>query len=65
MRAPIRPRPTTPPITPPTIAGILVVEPPWLPAELEVGRWMDEADLLIAVAVLAVAGRDDSTPLIL
>jgi hypothetical protein len=49
MRAAIRPRVTSPPITPPIIAGVLLMVPPALV-------------LLVGVGVLKEGAREDSTP---
>lgn len=57
IRAPIRPSATRPPTTPPTIAGILVLEGRGEP----LGKEVDEG---VEVAVPAVGGREDSTPFI-
>jgi hypothetical protein len=60
IRAPIRPRTTTPPTTPPTIAAILVLEPPLLLPELLPVTLAGEVDLVVD----PVGGREDSAPFV-
>jgi len=65
IRAPIRPRAISPPTTPPTIAGILVLDFLRELPEREVG---DERDFEVTPesnVLEVVGGREDSTPLVL
>jgi len=66
MRAAIRPRPTSPPTAPPTIAGTLiavVLLPP--PPLLLAAAGEDDAEVNVEIYVLGGAGREDSMPLVL